>query len=91
LSVAVDPSALAEAVALGVSAADAIPVTPSPAPNASAPAVRPSVILFVRDILISSIRRVKRLFGKNGRFAPSFTQRCGPNIGRRCSDPVGKL
>jgi len=56
LSAAAEPSVdavlSADAVALGVgvSAADAIPVTPRPAPSASAPAVRPRVILFVRDI-----------------------------------------
>jgi hypothetical protein len=35
----------------GVVAAEAIPVTPIPAPSANAPAAMPSVILFVRDML----------------------------------------
>jgi hypothetical protein len=39
------------ALGLGVVAAEAIPVTPIPAPSARAPAVMPRVILLVRDMV----------------------------------------
>jgi hypothetical protein len=55
-------------------AAEAIPVTPMPAPRASAPAARPNVILLLRGMPFLLIRRVPRPLLKRRLFS-ALTQR----------------